>query len=79
MAQILIRRLDDDVLAKLKARAKANGRSAEAEAREALKSAMAEPLKSPRPLAELLGAGAQWGRSKEEIDAYIRGLRDEWR
>jgi hypothetical protein len=24
-----------------------------------------------------LGAGSKWGRSKEEIDAYIRALRDE--
>jgi plasmid stability protein len=77
MAQILIRRLEDGLLAKLKARAKANGRSAEAEAREALKRALESPPTSPRPLSELMGAGSKWGRSKEEIDAYIRALRDE--
>jgi plasmid stability protein len=76
MGQILIRQLDDEVIAQLKARAKSNGRSTEAEAREALKMALESPAK-PRPLAELLGAGKKWGRSKEEIDAYIRNMRDE--
>ena len=77
MAQILIRRLEDDLMANMKKRAKANGRSAEAEAREALRRAFGAAITNPRPLSELMGAGSKWGRSKEEIDAYIRALRDE--
>jgi plasmid stability protein len=36
MAQVLVRRLDDDVVRRLKAKAAANGRSLEAEARAVL-------------------------------------------
>ena len=40
MAQILIRRLDDDVKRKLQRRARLNGRSTEAEVREILQAAV---------------------------------------
>jgi plasmid stability protein len=39
VAQLIVRRLDDDVKKRLKARAKKHGRSLEAEAREILKEA----------------------------------------
>jgi plasmid stability protein len=76
MGQMLIRKLDDDVLRKLKARAKANGRSTEAEAREVLKSTLARS--SPK-LCSLIGSGKHSGRTAKEIDRYIRKLRNEWR
>jgi antitoxin FitA len=76
MGQILIRKLDDDLLRRLKARAKAAGRSAEAEAREVLKSTLG---RSSRKLSGLIGSGKHSGRTTKEIDRYIRKLRDEWR
>jgi len=76
MGQILIRNLDDGVLAKIKSRAKANKRSAEAEVRDILSSTVA-PAGKRRTLASLVGAGRS-SRSQAEISAYVRGLRDEW-
>jgi plasmid stability protein len=75
MGEILIRKLDDAVLRKLKARAKASGRSAESEAREMLKYAVSE---HSRKLRSLLGSGKHSGRTAKEIDSYIRKLRREW-
>jgi len=46
MASITIRRLDDDVKAKLRVRAALRGRSMEEEAREILKSALTENRES---------------------------------
>ena len=43
MAQLLVRNLDDDLVDALKARAAANGRSAEAEHREILLAALRGP------------------------------------
>lgn len=43
MAQVLIRQLDDAVVAALKTRAKANGRSLEAELRAILNEAATDP------------------------------------
>ena len=43
MAQLIVRNLDDDVVDALKARAAANGRSAEAEHREILRNALLGP------------------------------------
>jgi hypothetical protein len=49
VAQLLVRRLDDGVKARLKARARKHGRSLEAEARAILeKAANAEPSRGPR-------------------------------
>ena len=77
MGQILVRKLDDAVLAKIKTRAKANKRSAEAEVRDLLSAAVAPAGGRRKPLASLIGAGGP-GRSQDEIDAYVRGLREEW-
>ena len=77
MGQILVRKLDDAVLAKIKTRAKANKRSAEAEVRDLLSAAVAPTGGRRKPLASLVGAGRP-GRSQDEIDTYVRGLREEW-
>lgn len=76
MAQILIRNLDETVLARIKSRAKANKRSAEAEVRNILSDAAA-PAAKHKSLASLIGTG-QRGRTQAEIDKYVRSLRDEW-
>lgn len=77
MRQIVIRKLDDSVLAKIKARARVNHRSAEAEIRAILSSAVSPKKSRWRPLASLIGA-APAGRTQDDIDVYVRGLRDEW-
>jgi plasmid stability protein len=76
VAQILIRKLDDNLLRNLKARAKAAGRSAEGEARALLQSALS---RGSVKLGSLAGSGEQTGRSAKKIDRYIKKLRDEWR
>jgi plasmid stability protein len=79
MGQILIRKLDDKLIKKIKARAKANRRSAEAEVREILLHALGSATGQLRvPLSELIGAGRSSGRTQEDIDRYVRELRDEW-
>jgi plasmid stability protein len=77
MAQILVRNLEDAVLKRIKARARANKRSAEAEARAILAAAVPSPAGKRVPLAALAGAAAS-SRTPAEIDAYVRSLRDEW-
>lgn len=77
MGQILVRKLDDGVLKRIKARAKAHGRSTEAEVREILYAAMSAPEQKKRPLSSLIGA-VRSNRSQAEVDAYVRRLRDEW-
>jgi plasmid stability protein len=77
MGQILIRRLDDAVVAALKARAKANNRSAEAEARAILGAAVAPPPPERRKLSDFIGA-APTGRTMEDIVRDVRALRDAW-
>lgn len=76
MGQILIRNLDDAVLAKIKSRAKANKRSAEAEVRNILSTTVAPPAKQ-RTLVSLIGASHP-GRTQAEIDDYVKSLREEW-
>jgi len=77
MAQILVRQLDDAVVEALKAQAKANARSTEAEVREILSEAV-------RPRRVLLGSLVGAGKSNtsletaEQIVAHVRALRDEW-
>lgn len=75
MAQILIRKLDDDILHRLKARAKAHGRSAEAEARELLKTGLAG---SAKRMGSFIGSGKRSGRTVKQIDDYVKKLRREW-
>ena len=79
MGQILIRQLDDQTLARLKARAKANDRSAEAEARLLLKQSLGATGRSS--IVALAGSGRREGvpgMTPSEISAHIRALREEW-
>ena len=77
MGQILIRRLDDDVIEGLRARARANNRSVEAEARLIIGSAVRPPEPPRRTLMSFVGIGGH-RRAQSEIDAEIAALRDEW-
>jgi plasmid stability protein len=75
MANILIRDLDDEVLARLKATAKTHGRSLQAEIHEVLQAA------SIRSLAETRRLSAQWlkrlkGFSRSDSTRLIREDRD---
>lgn len=54
MAQLVVRRLDDDVKAKLKARARRHGRSTEEEVRDILRNAIKDEGKSRTPLGSRL-------------------------
>jgi antitoxin FitA len=80
MAQVTVRRLDDAVLDKLKARAKANDRSTEAEIREILRAAAEAPVpgQRERSIFDFVGSHPT-NRTAEEIVAEIRALRDEGR
>lgn len=79
MGQMLIRGLDESVILAVKERAKANGRSAEAEARSILAAATVnapvQPLK--RSILDFVGA-APSGRTTDDIVSEIRAMRDEW-
>jgi len=46
MAQVLVRKLEDEILDKLKTRAKSRGRSMEAEIREILREATSSPQRT---------------------------------
>lgn len=76
MGQILIRQLDDAVVAALEARACANARSVEEEARIILSETLVHPPPRRR-LSDFIGA-VPTGRTQAEIDADIAALRDEW-
>ena len=77
MGQIVINNLDDKVLEHLRMKAALHGLSLAAEVRAILSAAVAAAPGAHRPLASLVGA-VQSGRTQAEIDAYVRGLRDEW-
>lgn len=77
MAQITVRKLDDGVLDTIKARAKANKRSTEAEIRAILERSARERGLPRRSLLSLAGS-ARSERTVDEIVADIRALRDEW-
>ncbi len=82
MGQMLVRQLDDAIIEAVKKRAKANNRSAEAEVRAILESALvAKPPalehKPKRSIMDFVGI-APSNRTTEEIVAEIRALRDEW-
>lgn len=70
MAALLVRKLDDAMVERLKARAKAHGRSAEAEHRAILEAAL-RPAEAPRTGREL------WERSRRYAVAEIPELPDE--
>lgn len=78
MAQITVRKLDDDVLDALKARARANKRSTEAEIRDILKRATDAPEPAERVSLCALAGSAPSSRTVEEIVEDVRKLRDEW-
>ena len=78
MGQILIRKLEDDVIEGLRARARANNRSVEAEARAIIGGAVLPPEEAPRrTLMSFVGIGG-FRRTQSEIDAEVAALRDEW-
>ena len=75
MANVLVRNLDDEILAQLKAAAKAHGRSLQAEIHDVLRSA------SARRLAETRRLSARWlrrlrGTAHTDSAALIREDRD---
>jgi antitoxin FitA len=78
VGQLTVRKVDDEIIRRLKLRAAEHGRSAEAEHREILKQALlAEPKPSPE----------EWWRRAEEFrrrlgrmpdsTGFIRKMRDE--
>lgn len=77
MGQILIRKLEDDVIEGLRARARANNRSVEAEARAIIGGAVLPPERPRRTLMSFVGIGG-FRRTQSEIDAEVAALRDEW-
>ena len=86
MAQLLVRKLDEDVKERLRVRAKRNGRSVEAEAREILQATLAgdKPNKKSQPgLAdEISSISKKFGITKQdtdELEQNIAELRSKWR
>ena len=78
MAQILVRNLDDRLKTRLQRRAKRNGRSMEAEAREILRFALKEDNASPVGLGTATVAlFSGQGIYLDEPIKEIRGLRME--
>jgi plasmid stability protein len=78
MGQILVRKLDDSVVEAVKKRAKVNNRSMQAEIRAILEAAVApEPSRERRSILSLVGS-VRPGRTVDEINRYVRSLRDEW-
>ena len=66
MAQLLVRKLDDDVAAKLKRRAKRNGRSMEAEVRHILRTAAKEsPGRAPALGSRIAGRFGKIGLKRD--------------
>jgi plasmid stability protein len=77
MAQLIVRNLDDALVAKLKQRAAEHGRSAEAEHREILREALiGEPRRSFWELAEEVRAMTA-GRHHTPSEVLLRESRDE--
>ena len=70
MARVLIRELDDEIVTKLKARARSHGRSLEAELREILQRAASADLAEARSLAAKLRRRLS-GRSHSDSAASI--------
>ena len=77
MAQLVVRNLEDELVAKLKLRAAEHGRSAEAEHREILRQALAEePRRSFKELAARVRAMTE-GRAHTPAEVLQREGRDE--
>jgi antitoxin FitA len=77
MAQILVRNLDDRLKTRLQRRAKRNGRSMEAEAREILRTALHEPAPKRGFGSETVALFSGQGIYIDEPIKEIRGLRME--
>jgi plasmid stability protein len=75
MAQLLVRNLEDEILVKLKTRAKENNRSTEAEVRSIIASALQTSPKKKRSLMSYVGSVP--ATIKDPV-AYVNALRDEW-
>ena len=74
MGQVLVRKLEDDVIKRLKAKAKASGRSLEEFARQALREA-AKPSRE-EVWAEIDRIREMNGPTDFDSTAYIREMRD---
>ncbi len=81
MAQLIVRRLDDDVKKRLKARAKKHGRSLEAEARLILEDAAKKGVSGRRPRTKEKSFGAlmherfkKSGLTEEESKLFQEGI-----
>jgi plasmid stability protein len=89
MAQLIVRRLDDRVKERLKARAEKHGRSLEAEARTILEDAANGKPKQGRPRKKEKGFGTlmherfkKVGLTKEEARLFQKGIDElnaNWR
>jgi plasmid stability protein len=78
MAQILVRNVEDSLKARLQKRAKRNGHSMEAEAREILRNALHEREKPRGGLgSEMVALFSGSGVYLDEPIAEIRGMRME--
>lgn len=77
MGQLTVRKVDDEIVRRLKIRAAEHGRSAEAEHREILKQALSgEPNASFKEVAEQLRA-LTGGRRHTPAEVLLREGRDE--
>jgi plasmid stability protein len=77
VAQLIVRNLDEELVARLKLRAAEHGRSAEAEHREILRQALAtEPRRSYRELAASVRSMTT-GRTHTPSEVLLREGRDE--
>lgn len=78
MAQILVRNLEDKLKSRLQRRARRNGRSMEAEAREILRNALREEEAPKRGLgSEIVALFSGQGIFLDEPIQEIRGMRME--
>ena len=77
MAQLIVRNIEQEIVARLKLRAAEHGRSAEAEHREILRQALAtEPRRSFKELAARVRSMTA-GRAHTPSEALVREGRDE--
>ncbi len=77
MTKLTVRNLEDEVVARLKARAESRGRSLEGEIREILRDAARVPTPSElRPVAEQITAMTPVDRVQTDSTELIRAARD---
>ena len=77
MAQLIVRDLDEDIVAALKARAARNGRSAEAEHRRILEAALRENGSDMAAFADAAARLRARYRSRLDSTEVIRAARDQ--